>query len=280
MRLRLSGGIGASRTHVRRFQWMIAAFILCLTLGCTLSISLPAAPTAPPMLPPPDANGWQTLSPGLERRTYAPNPDNLLLQLNVLRVDPALYSFRAHYRPAAGLGLSGWLDALPGAAAFVNANFFDPQELVVGMVVSDGVASGQTLAGRGGMMQVANGQPRVRSLINEPYAGEALEQAVQAFPMLVLNGQASYNNQADRDVSRRTVVAQDTSGRILLMATSLLGLSLNDLSAFLAASDMALVNALNLDGGGSTMLYIGSDTTPIQIASFDAVPVVLAVYPR
>src|SRR5690606_25184890 len=175
-------------------------------------------------------------------------------------------SFRAHYRPADALGLSAWRDALPEAVAFVNANFFDPQGFALGMVVSDGVMSGQSYVNRGGMLQVQNGQPRVRSLIAEPYTGEPLEQAVQAFPMLVLNGQASYNNVNDTYVSRRTVVAQDTSGRILLMATSLLGLTLHDLSAFLAASDMQIVNALNLDGVGSTLPYVGAGPTPIQQA--------------
>lgn len=261
--------------------WRVSRFwpvvILLLTVNCTLSF---VVPTASPPSPTAAPNGWTALAPGLERRVYQPNPVNALSQLTVIRVDPALYSFRAHYRPADALGLSAWRDALPEAVAFVNANFFDPQGFALGMVVSDGVMSGQSYVNRGGMLQVQNGQPRVRSLIAEPYTGEPLEQAVQAFPMLVLNGQASYNNVNDTDVSRRTVVAQDTSGRILLMATSLLGLTLNDLSAFLAASDMQIVNALNLDGGGSTLLYVGAGPTPIQQTSFDRVPVVLAVYPR
>lgn len=257
--------------------WPIATFLL--TVNCTLSVSLPLVPTPTPTMPP-DAAGWNTLAPGLEHRTYLPNPNNALAQLNVIRVDPARYQFRAHYRPAGGLGLFAWRDALSGATAFVNGNFFDPQGFALGMVVSDGVVSGQSYSGRGGMFQVQNGQPRVRSLIAEPYNGEPLEQAVQAFPMLVLNGEASYNNINDTDVSRRTVVAQDSSGRILLMATSLLGITLRDLSAFLASSDMQISSALNLDGGGSTLLYVNAGATPIQQASFDRVPVVLAVYPR
>ena len=261
---------------VRVWLWAI----LSLTPGCTLSISLPATPTATPEPSPVDTAGWVSLAPGLERRAYAPRPNNALTQLVVVRIDPAYYTFRAHYRPGNGLGLSGWRDALSGVAAFVNANFFDPQGLAIGMVVSDGVASGQSLSGRGGMFQITGGEPRVRSLIAEPYGGEPLEQGVQAFPMLVVDGQASYNNLSDTDVSRRTVVAQDSSGRILLMATSFLGLTLAELSSFLASSDLAIVNALNLDGGGSTLLYVEPGNTPTQMTSFDVVPVVLAVYPR
>lgn len=257
--------------------WLLS--MLLVTANCTLSLPLPIAPTVTPTISP-DSSGWLELAPGLERHNYQPNPDNALATITVIRVDPDRYSFRAHYRPANALNLAAWRQALPDAALFINGNFFDPQKVAIGMVVADGVASGQSFTGRGGMLQVQNGQPRVRSLIAEPYGGEPLEQAVQAFPMLVLNGQSSYNNTQDRDVSRRSVVAQDTSGRILLMTTSLLGISLTDLSAFLAASDMQIVNALNLDGGGSTMLYVGAGQTPIQQASFDAVPVVLAVYPK
>lgn len=267
------------RRWARAVVLMWPALVLLLTANCTLSIPLTLAPAVTPT-DTPSADGWTTLAPGLERRVYQPNPANALSQLTVVRVDPALYTFRAHYRPANALGLTAWRQALPDAVAFINANFFDPQDVAIGMVVNDGVVSGQTLVGRGGMLQVAGGQPRVRSLIAEPYAGEPLEQAVQAFPMLVLNGQASYNNVQDRDVSRRSVVAQDASGRILLMATSVLGITLADLSAFLAASDMQIVNALNLDGGGSTMLFVGPGSTPLQQPSFDPVPVVLAVHPR
>jgi len=280
MRMRFRDETGSYWPALRLLARLWPFAFISLSLGCTLSISAPAAPSPTPPTAPVDPTGWTLLAPGLERRTYAPKPNNALVQLTVVRFDPAYFAFRAHYRPGAGLGLTGWRDTLAGASAFINGNFFDPQGFALGLVVSDGVASGQTLSDRGGMFQVADGQPRVRSLIAEPYVGEALEQAVQAFPMLVVNGQASYNNQADTDVARRSVVAQDSSGRILLMATSLLGLTLSDLSAFLAASDMAIATALNLDGGGSTLLYVGAGAAPIAMSSFDAVPVVLAVYPR
>jgi len=62
------------------------------------------------------------------------------------------------------------------------------------------------------------------------------------------------------------------------MVTPLLGPTLLDLSAFLAQSDMDLVNAFNLDGGGSTMMVIAPED--YLIASRDPVPAVLAIYPR
>lgn len=178
--------------------------------------------------------------------------------------------------------LAGWQAALPGALAFVNANFFDHDNRVLGLLVSDGAVYGLAYNDRGGLVQVQNGGVRVRSTILEPYQGEALEQAVQAFPMLVTNGQSSFSNTRGDRPSRRTVAGQDVQGRIVLLATSsLTGITLTDLSAYLPTTDLSLVNAVNLDGGASTLMAVqvpGDD--PVRIFSFDPVPAVLAVYPR
>lgn len=264
-------------------RWMRAAFRLlpaqviaaaALLGGCLAPNGAVLTPTA--------VAGWETLAPGLERRFFRPGGDYPLTQLVALRIDPAYYSFRVHYRPGAPLTLDGWIAELPGAVAFINANFFDAHGQALGLVVADGIPYGQAYAGMGGMLQVQNGGVRVRSTIVEPYLGEALEQAVQAFPMLISNGQAAFaNTQGDR-ISRRTLVGQNSAGRIILMATpSVIGIKLVDLSSTLASFDLNLVTAVNLDGGGSTMLALSLPGQPAyRLLSLDAVPTVLAVYPR
>ncbi len=252
----------------------IALLAAILLNGCV-------TPTAPYL----DATGvnmWESLAPGLDRRSFRPGGDYPLTQLIALRIDPAYYRFRVHYRPSDPLNLSGWRAALPNALAFINGNFFDAQNRALGLVVADGVVYTQAYQGLGGMLQVQNDGVRVRSTMLEPYAGEALEQAVQAFPMLITNGQASFSNPQNDRISRRTVAGQDTQGRIVLIVTaSVVGMRLVDLSSYLASTDMALVNAVNLDGGGSTLLALDVPGQPSsQIASFDAVPTVLAIYPR
>jgi uncharacterized protein YigE (DUF2233 family) len=259
-----------NRLRLLPAQLLVAAALLggCLAPARTIT------PTASP--------DWEVLAPGLERRFYRPGGDYPLTQLIALRVDPTYYSFRVHYRPGEPLTVDGWSDALPSAAAFVNANFFDAQNQALGLVVADGAAYGQAYQDMGGMLQVQNGGVRVRSTIEEPYTGEALEQAAQAFPMLVVNGQAVFTNTQGDRISRRTVVAQDAQGRIVLIATtSVIGMKLVDLSRYLASLDLSLVNALNLDGGGSTLLALNVPGQPAyRLLSFDPVPTVLAVYPR
>ena len=221
---------------------------------------------------------WELLAPGLERRVYR----TTLTQFVILRIDPNQYLFRVHYRPGDPLDINQWSDALPGAVAFVNGNYFDKDNHALGLVVADGVVYGNAYQNMGGLLVVQDGIVRVRSTVAEPYTGESLDQAVQAFPMLISDGKAAFSNTQGDRVARRTVVGQDKEGRILLMATSAFaGMKLVDLSNYLAATDLDLVNAFNLDGGSSTLLSLNlPGQSPYQIASVDPVPTVLAVYPR
>lgn len=261
---------------------MLRWLSLLLVAGCTLATVPTATPTPPPTATPaPAANGWETLAPGLERRIYAPEADNLLSQLLILRIDPALYTFRAHYVPGEPKHLIQWRQELPDAAVFVNANFFTPEHTVVGWLVADGAAAGQPYPGYGGTFAVENGIPVVWSNAARPNPGTALAQAVQGFPMLVADGQAAYNSPDPDRATRRTFIGQDVQGRIIIGVTPLLGLRLADLSAYLPATDLGLVNVVNLDGGGSTLMSILTPgAAEYRLISLDPVPAVLAVYAR
>lgn len=263
-----------------RLYFSIILCLICLLFGaCNLNLKpVNQATISPSPTPasPTIQDEWQTIADGLEWRTYIPN-NNVLAQLVTVRIDPQKYHFRAHYHPGQALSIQQWQADNPSAIAIINTNFFSPQHEINGLLVSDSIAYGKAYQDRGGTFAVQNGIPRIFSNIAEPYQGQIFEQAVQAFPMLVQNGQQAYTTNRNDPASRRSVIAQDSQGRIILMATPLLGLSLTELSAYLPTSDLNIITAFNLDGGGSTMLTI----PPINyaISSFDPVPAVLAVYP-
>jgi exopolysaccharide biosynthesis protein len=76
--------------------------------------------------------------------------------------------------------------------------------------------------------------------------------------------------------TRRTVVGQDTEGRILLLIVSRETFTLAALAEWLMTTNLGLTLALNLDGGGSTGYYAGpNDMTASQVR----LPAVVAVYP-
>ncbi len=242
---------------------------------------LVSADDTPPMPTPFSVSpGWELIAPGLERRTY--HPGSLFVSFIVLRIDPAYFDIRAHYSPGEPLTLEQWRSRLPEATAFINANFFDPSGYALGLVIVDGVVYGRSYLDRGGMLYVQDGKPRVRSTLREPYQGEPMEYAAQAFPMLVTEGQAAFIRERGDRPARRTVVGEDSQGRIVLLASSsLIGMRLTELSAYLPTTDLDLVNAVNLDGGGSTLLALyPPQGNAALIPSFDPVPVVIAIYPR
>lgn len=253
--------------------------ILSLLSACNLysTPSLPSPSPAAPQTTPIPTGEWQLIADGLERRVYIPDGAKLA-QMIVLRIDPDKFRFRAVYRAGDPLSITDWRQVEPDASVIINANFFDPQNNVLGLLVSDGVVFGTSYQNRGGTFVVENGVPSVHSNRLQPYQGEPLEQAVQAFPLLVENGKATYYNTSSAELTRRTVIAEDANGNILIMTTPFLGLSLADLSAYLPTTDMNIVTAFNLDGGGSTMMAIPS--IDFLLPSFDRVPAILAVYPH
>ncbi len=243
--------------------------VLSLNPPSTTTTAVAPAPTAP------SQNGWQELAPGLElHRSLATG--SLFGQAYALRVDPHLFQLRAHYVPGEARTLDTWLDALPGVTAFINANFFDRDLRINGLLVADGVSHGQPWLTRGGTFLLRDGLPVLQSNSVRPWRAGGLRQAVQGFPMLVMAGQPAYRRSGPP--ARRSVVALDRSGRVLLLATPLLGPSLAGMAAWLASSDLDVDSALNLDGDGSTMFYVHADE-PQRLPSLDPVPALLAVWP-
>lgn len=250
---------------------MLATLLSACQLRQAIRPLRPSSPTATT----PAADGWEELSPGLElHRALATG--SLFGQLTALRVDPQRYRLRAHYQPGAALTLEGWRAALPDAVAFINANFFDSELLINGLLIADGVAHGQPWLTRGGTLLLRDGTLQLRPNQERPWLTGQLQQAVQGFPMLVHDGARVYRRNGPP--ARRSAVALDRSGRVLLLATPLPGLSLAALAEWLARSDLEIVSALNLDGGGSTMFHV-SAADAVSIASLDAVPALLAVWP-
>jgi len=264
-----------------------AALMLVAAAGCSLTrAALPAptpTPTITPALAPPANGGWETVRPGIEQRQMSiPGQGLLAAQAVVVRIDPALAAFRVGYSPGAPLSLNDWRAALPGAVVIVNGGFFDELNRALGLVIRDGERFGQTFAGFGGMFQVSSEGPRVRSLVSEPYSGEPLNQAVQSFPMLIEAEGVLAPRGSGFDVpARRSIIAQDSAGRILLAVTPLGEITFSAAQEWLLSSDLDVRIAFALDGGRSTGLVIDHDTRADDVyPAFDRLPSVIAVFPR
>ncbi|HEU4327657.1 MAG TPA: phosphodiester glycosidase family protein [Roseiflexaceae bacterium] len=241
-----------------------------------------ARPAEPPAPTPTPADFCRTGRPGIElcRRSFRPTPDGPPAELIIARLDPGLVRLRVAYDPDAPQLLSAWTRREEPMLA-VNAGFFDERYHSTALLVSDGVPQGQSYQGFGGMLAVApDGRVELRPLRDQPYdPAEPLIQAVQSFPMLVFPGGQVAPIEEDGARARRSAVALDRSGRLLVIVCASSSFTLRGLAEWLAASDLAIDRALNLDGGASTGLFFDAGETSVAIDSFERVPAVLLVEP-
>lgn len=260
--------------------------------------ALPATPTLVPQLqatamPPtaaPDAEtpatdhdfdeSWQVLRPGLERRHVRLLADGGEVQerLYLLRIDPAHFYFDIGYKPGSAQRLMDWQQETD-ALIIVNGGFFTADNLATGLVITNGQPYGTSYSGFGGMLVINDGFPSIRALRQQPYdPNEPLQAALQSFPLLIApGGQIGYPDE-DGLADRRTVIAQDSQGRILFIVAGTGTLTLHETSKYLAESDLDITVALNLDGGASSGIQM---TDPAEgIAPFSLLPIVITVKPR
>ena len=243
----------------------------------------PTPPPAPTAEPNPSAvlptEQWQTIAPGLEHRLIPVQDVNGLAseQLFVLRIDPTLYRFDVAYRPTDPSTLPQWLDET-GALIVLNGGFFTAEYYATGLTIANGEVSGATYD-FGGMISIRDGVLDLQALSAEPYTSNNPPDAgLQAFPMLVNRDGSAAFTEASVNRARRTIIAQDKSGMVLFMIADRSYFTLTELSGFLAASDLDLAIAFNLDGGPSSGLLIREPE--LAIPSPVLLPTVLTVYRR
>ncbi len=228
--------------------------------------------------------GWQLLRAGLERRILYifDGTGRQLEYLYMIRLDPRDYRLGIAYHPEPQ-SLEAW-QAETGALIVVNGGYFRKENeafLPDGLIVVDGKALGTSYGDFAGMLAISESGPEIRWLAQRPYdPREPLLGALQSFPILIKpGGQIGFTEEnEDNNQARRTVIGQDTSGRILFLLAPEGWFTLHQLSAFLASSDLQLDIALNLDGGPSTGLILADP--PETIPSGTPLPIVITVNAR
>jgi uncharacterized protein YigE (DUF2233 family) len=222
---------------------------------------------------------WIQAAPGVELRyedwkSQGNNEDTV----TIVRFDLKRVHIKIKYQPLQPMSISDWMKQ-EQAIAVINGGYFDEQNHATGLVISDGQASGTSYVGFGGMLSVdAQGHLNLRSLRDQPYGpnDEQLQQATQSTPMLMLNGKRTQFN-ANAASSRRSAVAIDKQGHLLLITSPGQAFSLDELADLLASSDLSIDAALNLDGGASTGLYMNAGSQHVAIDSFVGLPLVIVV---
>ncbi len=260
---------------------ILATAILPSVIPTVPPTPTPVPPTAIPTLD----NNWTPIANGVDyRRLGFNNSSGQSVSVLVARIDPTKVVFHVKYIPGQAKRIDEWLLASPGALLVVNANYFDTSNSPIGLVAADGTLYGRS-TGRSdsGMFQVVNGAAKVRSLFLEPYNNaERFDQLIQGYPMLMVQQMVApaFDRTLDNSPNRRTVIAQDVHGRILIMVIAPGLATFTDVAQWLGVSGLEVDSALNLDGGTSTSMYLATGGPSSLTPGLRPVPVVLTVYAR
>ena len=246
--------------------------------------SIVAAPSvAAPAPAQPADSGWLPGGVGVElRRMRVPGASGRpAFPIVIVRLDPSKVRLRVAYAPERPRALHTWFDEARPLLA-VNGGFFAEDYHSTALVISDGAVSGPSYEGFGGMLTVApDGGIALRALRDQPYdPDESLAQAMQSFPMLVFPGGEVAPIDDDGKRARRTAVALDRAGRLMLIASPTSDFTLRGFADWLGDGDLDIDRALNLDGGSSTGLFLRSGALSEQIDSLVPLPLVLLVEPK
>jgi uncharacterized protein YigE (DUF2233 family) len=186
-------------------------------------------------------------------------PSEKLGELRVVRVDLKRWRLASSdtrpSTPDAGLAVVEATAREAGAFVAVNGGFFDQNGEPMGLRVTDGIQRNPLRHADWGVFFVRDGVPDLVHTKDAERADGA-EFAIQCGPRLVADGQPM---QLRSSVHRRTVIGSDAAGKVYLVV-SLGFVDMNALAAALAAPQQAgglgLTQALNLDGGPSTQLFV------------------------
>lgn len=227
-------------------------------------------------------SGWVEEEVGVAlRQQRVFQPDGSEARISIVRLDPAHVQFQVGYAPDHPHSLATWATEA-GALAAINGGFFGEHYETTALVIREGTIIGTSYQGFGGMFAVdAAGQVSLRHLADEPYdPNEQLVEAVQGWPMLIKSGEIAYTAIEGSEPARRSVIARDRHGHVLLIACSTSSFTLPELATWLLDSDLEIDTALNLDGGSSTSLYLESGSQHEYIRSFGPLPIVVLALPR
>jgi uncharacterized protein YigE (DUF2233 family) len=206
---------------------------------------------------------WQAIGRGLTFTLVHVLQDGAVVaDVAVVKIDPASNAFRVfHGAPQA---ISLWQEKLQAPIVF-NGSFYKRDAQPCGLVIADGKAIGP--AGNRQMRGMFVAEPKgmspdlpratILDLLTTRIDPKKLPwtQGVQSFPLLLdYKGKIRVKDSEMR--SRRTVIATDRNGNILVFNTSNRFFTLFEMAEFLKGSKFDIDSALNLDGGTEAQLLI------------------------
>lgn len=234
---------------------------------------------------------WSKLANGLSLgELYVSDTPLISAQVILLKADLSIFNpkvIRATEVTRKGSDIASLCQSVK-AKICINASFFDEQGEALGIVISRGSLHKKLHNGGGtltGVFQIAS--EKISIVHRKQFTPHGVSEAFQAGPRLISNGSPIKFRLAPTSYSRRSAVCTTSNNTLVfaIVTSSITGITLKQLQQILLIPELDCLDALNLDGGGSSQLYVSdelpgakSNNKPIVISGRDNVPIVLGLF--
>lgn len=229
------------------------------------------------------ATSWHSIMPGLEYtqlQGFANYPNGTV---HAFRINLKDFNFRLAFTQQYDQSLD-LQDIMQQQHAIIatNGGFFTPEMKSLGLRIDNGqeLVSIRPVNWWGIFYTQANKAYIVTRQQFTPKMGADF--AIQAGPLLIING--NIPNKLKPMLASRTALGINSKGQVILLATENLILSTQDLAQVMAAPESAgglnCMDAINLDGGGSTQMYTQLKNLNVQVPGTSLVADAILIVPR
>ena len=213
---------------------------------------------------------WKTLAPGFDYHLLENS------RAHFFRIDPKKFRidllFAADYETAA-LTAKRYRER-SGASLVINGGFFDEALRPLGLLQRGGSTSNPVRNVPWGIFLLGGNDGRTPSMIpRNDWRPDNVRMAIQAGPRLIVKGKILTFK--ENVPTRRSAVGITPEGSVVIAVSE----GLFTLSEWAEALQKVCVDALNLDGGGSSHISVNLPNFPLEVIGATGVPNALAVFP-
>jgi len=229
---------------------------------------------------------WKSIEQGMDLQeiNLFNQSEKKKTQLRLYKFNPALFNIRVLCSKNYGKKRMNvkTLAKLSGSVAIINSSYFDVQGSPLaylrcnGKVINSKVASHSLYSG---VFFMRHGRPNiVHSSRFDPKIDAS--DVVQVGPRLISSGKNTIGLKNIHAVHHRSGIALDKKGNVIIYATNSQfgGISWYILRDILKLKEIGGYEVLNLDGGGSTQMYISAKNHEDYVRGLSKVPSAIAFF--
>ena len=230
---------------------------------------------------------WKSIEQGMGLRKinlFNQSEEKTKTQLRLYKFNPALFNIRVLCSKNYGKKRIHvkTLAKLSGSVAIINSSYFDAQGSPLaylrcnGKVINSKVASHSLYSG---VFFMRHGRPNIVHSNRFDPKSDASD-VVQVGPRLISSGKDTKGLKNIHAVHHRSGIALDKKGNVIIYATNSQfgGISWNILRDILKLKEIGGYEVLNLDGGGSTQMYISAKNHEDYVRGLSKVPSAIAFF--